>query len=212
MFPLHTPRVAVLVGVTGALLVAAGASAATAANNSTAVAAAAHRQGADQTRVNPDAKALAAFMENVKKYVALHQKLEATLPHLPKEAKPEQIDESQRSLGRLIQQARAGAREGDIFTKESRAVFRRLLYGIFSGPDGKALKASIMDENVGPIKLQINGRYPDKVPVSTVPPQVLEALPKLPEELQYRFIGNRLILFDEHAHIVPDFMDNALPR
>ena len=37
-----------------------------------------------------------------------------------------------------------------------------------------------------------------------MPPQVLQALPKLPEELEYRFIGDRLILFDIHAHIIVD--------
>jgi hypothetical protein len=162
-------------------------------------------------RVNPDAQALAVFMDNVKKYVALHKKLEAKLPKLPKDATPQQIDQSQRALGRLIQQARAGAKQGDIFEKRSRAVFRRLLLGVFGGPDGKQLIASIMDENVGPIKLEVNGRYPDTVPLSTMPPQVLESLPKLPEELQYRFIGRRLILFDEHAHLVADYIENALP-
>ena len=42
-----------------------------------------------------------------------------------------------------------------------------------------------------------------------MPPQVLVALPKLPEELEYRFIQNSLILFDPHAHIIVDYMDRA---
>ncbi len=165
----------------------------------------------DQVRVNPDARAISEFMDKVKQYVALHQKLEATLPRVPTDATPQQLDQSQRALGRLIQQARADAKPGDLFVKDSRAVLRRLLVGIFGGPGGKELKASIMDENVGPIRLHVNGRYPDNVPLSTVPAQVLQVLPKLPEELEYRFVGNRLILFDEHAHLVADFMDNALP-
>ena len=33
-----------------------------------------------------------------------------------------------------------------------------------------------------------------------MPPQVLAALPKLPEDIEYRFIGDRLILLDVHAH------------
>jgi hypothetical protein len=41
---------------------------------------------------------------------------------------------------------------------------------------------------------------------------VLQGLPALPEELEYRFIGNRLILMDVHAHLIADFVDNALPR
>jgi hypothetical protein len=42
-----------------------------------------------------------------------------------------------------------------------------------------------------------------------VPPQVLQQLPKLPEELEYRFIQRTLILFDPHAHIIADFMERA---
>jgi hypothetical protein len=69
-----------------------------------------------------------------------------------------------------------------------------------------------MDENPGRIQLQVGGRYPDEVPLSTMPPQVLAALPKVPEELEYRFIGRRLILLDVHAHLVVDYIDDALPR
>ena len=73
---------------------------------------------------------------------------------------------------------------------------------MFPGPEGAELKASIMDENPGRLQLQVNGRVSGhRCPLSTVPPQVLQALPKLPEDLEYRFIGDRLILHDIHAHI-----------
>jgi hypothetical protein len=55
-------------------------------------------------------------------------------------------------------------------------------------------------------------RYPENVPVTTVPPQILQILPRLPAELEYRFLGDRLILFDRHAHLIPDFMNDAVPR
>jgi hypothetical protein len=44
-----------------------------------------------------------------------------------------------------------------------------------------------------------------------MPPQVLKALPKLEEDLEYRFIGERLVLMDAHAHIIVDFTDDVLP-
>ena len=115
-------------------------------------------------------------------------------------------------IARLIQQARRNAKPGDVFTRESRHVIRRLLARVFAGPEGKELKASIMDENPLLIKLDVNGRYPDSVPLSTVPPQVLQGLPKLPDEMEYRFIGNRLVLVDVHAHLIVDYVDNALPN
>ena len=62
------------------------------------------------------------------------------------------------------------------------------------------------------MKLAVNARYPDQVPLSTMPPDVLENLPKLPKEVEYRFVGEHLILLDPDAHIVVDLMPRALPR
>lgn len=159
-----------------------------------------------------DAPVLVDFEARVKEYTALHKKLESTLPTLSRESNPDQIDKHQRALARLVQQARAGAKPGHIFTPDIQVVVRRLMAQVFGGPDGAALKASIMDENPGPMKLTVNGRYPDTVPLSTVPPQVLQGLPKLPDELEFRFIGRHLILMDEHAHLIVDLVQNVLPR
>jgi hypothetical protein len=155
---------------------------------------------------------VADFKARVKEYVELHNKLEETLPGLSKESSPDDIDKHQRALERLVQQARAGVKPGTIFTEGMQRVVRRLMGEVFGGPDGAALKASIMDENPGPMRLTVNARYPDSVPLSTVPPQVLQGLPDLPEELEFRFIGRHLILMDEHAHIIVDLVENVLPK
>jgi hypothetical protein len=168
---------------------------------------------AHQQRVNPQAKALATFQEAVKKYVELHERLENKVPDLPKEATPVEIDQRQRALAALIQDARKGAETGEIFDREVRPYLRKLLYAIFAGPDGKRLRIAIQEENPGEVvKLRVNGRYPDTIPFSTVPPQVLRNLPPLPEQLEYRFIDRTLILLDAHAHIIVDYMTGAVPR
>jgi hypothetical protein len=161
--------------------------------------------------VNADARALESMLARINDYAELHKKLEDSLPKLSKESTPEQIDKKQRALGRLIQEKRREAKPGDIFTPEAQAVIKRLLARVFAGPEGAALRASIMDENPVAIKLAVNSRYPDTIPLSTVPPQVLQGLPKLPEEMEFRFIGRHLILMDVHAHIIVDLIQNALP-
>ena len=161
---------------------------------------------------NPDATIIEDFHARVKEYAALHEKLESTLTPLGKETTPELIGQHQRALERLIARARAGARRGDIFTDPIRAYFRRQLSRVFDGPEGRSIKASIMDEDTRAVRLTINGRYPDGVPRSAMPAQVLLALPRLPEQLEYRFVGRRLVLLDIHALTIPDFMDNAVPR
>ena len=162
-----------------------------------------------------DSQALATMNDRLKQYVDLHRKVERSLPKLPKEATPQQIDKNQRALEKRLREARAAAKPGDLFTPEARPVIERLLASVFGGPDGKQLKASIMDENpVDPValKLTVNGRYPDTVPLTSIPPQVLQTLPKLSEDLEYRFIGDWLILLDVHAHLIADYVDNALPK
>jgi hypothetical protein len=47
------------------------------------------------------------------------------------------------------------------------------------------------------------------VPFGFVPPQMLAALPRLPAELQYRIIGNSLVLWDHHANLIVDFLPGA---
>jgi hypothetical protein len=159
-----------------------------------------------------DAQALATMNDRIKEYIDLHQKIERQLPGVPKEATPVQIDEHQRALEKLVRGNRSTAKPGDIFTPQARPVIIRLLATVFGGPEGKQLKSSIMDENPVGIKLGVNSRYPDTVPLSTIPPEVLQTLPKLPDELEYRFIGDRLVLFDVHAHLIADFIEDALPK
>jgi hypothetical protein len=107
---------------------------------------------------------------------------------------------------------RSGAKQGDLFTPEAQVVIKRLLATVFGGADGKELKASIMDESTVNVKLAVNARYPDSVPISTVPPQVLQTLPELTEDLEYRFIGDNLIILDSHAHVIADYIEDALPK
>jgi hypothetical protein len=69
-----------------------------------------------------------------------------------------------------------------------------------------------MDENPVGTKVGVNDRYPDSIPRSTMPPEVLQVLPKMPEELEYRFVGDNLIILDPHAHLVVDYVPAALPK
>jgi hypothetical protein len=163
-----------------------------------------------QTPVNRDAAALDAFTRRVAAYAALQRKLSATLPALPDKATPRQIDDYQRSLGRLITEARRGARKNDVFGPDVPAIIRRNLAPLFKGPEGAKIRASIIDEP-HPVVPAVNVRYPDEVPLSTMPPDVLRALPKLEEGLEFRFIDRHLILLDVKSHLIVDVIDNAMP-
>jgi hypothetical protein len=158
-----------------------------------------------------ETQAATVFTERVKEYLVLHRKMEASLPKLPKEATPEQLDKNQRGLWSLISAERADAKPGEFFTPAMQGLVRRTMKAVLGGPDGKTIRASIMDENPGVPNLKVNDRYPDTVPLSTMPPPVLEPLPKLEEDLEYRFVGERLVLVDAHAHLIVDFTEDVLP-
>jgi hypothetical protein len=159
-----------------------------------------------------DATELVEFRKRVEAFVDLRRKLEATLPGLPKEATPEQIDRNQRAFATLVVASRPKARQGDLVTPPAQAYIRDVLKRLFAATNAAGLRAAIDDDNPGPVKVTINGRYPDQVPLATMPPAVLETLPKLPEEIEYRFVGDALILLDQQAHLVIDIVPAALPK
>jgi hypothetical protein len=165
----------------------------------------------EPTKVNPDAAAIADFMKRVDAYAALHDKVESMLQEPAQDGRPEAVVEHQREFAKLMQKERQYAKPGDIITKPMRNVIRRLLASVFRGPDGPEIKRSILDTYTGNAVLQVNQTYPDNMPYSTVPLPILQGLPALPDALQYRFVGRRLILLDPHARLVVDIVENVFP-
>lgn len=157
----------------------------------------------------PGESVVSEFNHRVEEYVALRKQLAGTLKELPDKPSPKEIDAHQRALLALVAKGRADARQGDVFLPDMQTFVRGLIRNVLAGPEGPKIRASLMDENPMGVKIAVNDRYPDTIPMSTMPPDVLAALPKLPENLEYRFVGNRLILLDVQAHLVVDFVDNT---
>jgi hypothetical protein len=57
----------------------------------------------------------------------------------------------------------------------------------------------------------INKVYPAPEELTTMPPLVLANLPRLPDNLQYRYYGRSVVLFDGDLHIIVDFVPGVLP-
>ena len=62
------------------------------------------------------------------------------------------------------------------------------------------------------VPFEVNARYPAGLPFPTTPWPILARLPSLPAGLSYRIVGRDLILLDEPADLIVDFMRNAIPR
>ena len=165
--------------------------------------------------VNPDAGMIAEFKNRVDTYAKLREKAAAAAPvELQEKSKPADITTAEKSMAQKVREARPGAKPGDIFTPATQAMFRRLLKApLTKGADAADNKAIIKDDAPAAkeVPFKLNAEYPKDVPLSTVPPDVLLTLPPLPEDVQYRFAGKHLLLFDAKANIIIDFMLNAIP-
>ena len=167
------------------------------------------------SNVNPDAGLVAEFTKKVNAYVKLRNSVTGFAPDLKRTEKPGEIAVAEKSMAQMVRGARADAKRGDIFTPATQAMFRRLLLSQLTkgGGEGADYKAIIKDDAPEPkeVPFKVNADYPKEAPLSTVPPDVLLALPKLPEDVQYRFVGKHLLLYDAKANLIIDFMLNAIP-
>jgi hypothetical protein len=165
------------------------------------------------TNVNPDAGVLAEFTAKVNAYNELRKGLEKKAPPLKKTDAPADIAVAEKAIAQQIRAARANAKPGDIFTPATRAMFRRLLSPTVKGEDGADNKAAIKDDSPATkdVPFKINGEYPKGEPLATMPPDVLKALPPLPENLQFRFVEKHLLLYCSRGNLIVDYMLNAIP-
>jgi hypothetical protein len=161
--------------------------------------------------VNADAATLADFKGRLTKYIELQKDLADDSPPLKETSDPAKIDAAQEVLAVKIRAARMDAKPGDIFTPQTRALFRRLMYPELKGEDGPETKATIAGDDGPPkVPLKINAKYPESQPLPTVPANLLARLPQLPEDVEYRIVGKTLILRDVDANIIVDFIPNAI--
>ena len=170
------------------------------------------RKTSTDPAVNPTAAVMADFKARVDKYADLHKQL-AKGAAAPKEnTNPAQIAATKAALAAKIQTARADAKHGEIFTAEIRPVFRRLLAPELKGEDGRDAKAVLKDDAPAPgtVPFKVNAKYPEGQPKPTVPASLLLTLPSLPAPLEYRVVGQHLLLLDVEADLIVDYILNAI--
>jgi hypothetical protein len=177
-----------------------------------AVASAQQAPGATAPKTSPDfavqvwGDIVADFTTRVQRYYQLRDRASVGVPPLVVTDDPDQIERTERALARRIHLARGKARQGEIFTPDITLRFRSALRQVM---DARTL-AVIMDDNPGEFTRRIDARYPKTKSYSTVPANVLALLPRLPDDIQYRFLGRHLILLDVRANIIVDRMPCAL--
>jgi len=152
------------------------------------------------------------FSDRVQKYVQLHKSIEATVPKLKATNEPELIVAHQKILARKIKAARARAKRGDIFTPAAKEDFLKAISSEFQGPQAPHAEATIKQgAPLNKVHLHVNEIYPDSIPYTSVPPTMLQKLPKLPDEVAYRAVSSDLVLLDVRANLVVDYLPGVIP-
>lgn len=153
------------------------------------------------------------FASRVQAYVRMQHGLEASLSTLKPTNDAARIVAHQHALAGKIADARHDARPGGIFTHAVIARIRIIIRDEFRGPDGRQARRTIRQDDASKViaHLHVNDEFPDGVPLTTTPPDLLIKLPELPQELAYRFIGRDLTLIDTKARLIVDIIPNAIP-
>lgn len=145
----------------------------------------------------------------------MHRRLEAEIGPLEINTPIESINRMIRELATAIRAERLHATQGELFSPalsaELRTTIARTLRAHGFSADDVRDSGRVDRVDYSRIELRVNDTFPWVLGVSMFP-CLLEALPMLPPELQYRIVGDDLLLIDVHASLIVDVMRSALAQ
>jgi len=159
---------------------------------------------------NPIGTAVLGFKQRVADYVKVHNDAESKVPKLSETNDPAKVHDREAALGAMIKSLRTGAKEGAVFGADFRVILEREVRKDFrsrSAADRKAL----IHELPAKMTIAVNTTYPTELPLATFPARLLQKLPDLPPELEYRIVGHHIVLRDVTANVVVDVARNVVP-
>ncbi len=159
---------------------------------------------------NPIGTAVLDFKQRVADYVKVHHDAESKVPKLTETSDPAKVHDREAALGAMIKRLRTGAKEGAIFGSDFRVVLEREVRKDFRGRPAADRKA-LIQELPAKMAIAVNMTYPTELPLATFPARLLQKLPELPPELEYRFVGRHIVLRDVTANVVVDVARDIVP-
>ena len=155
--------------------------------------------------------ASSGFEDRVREYAKQRESIEARLPAMPKAATAAQIESHEKALLKAVVAARNGAAKGVIFTPEAEKLIRSIVSAQYKGRDRVQLRKELAEAENASVPVKVGSVYPEAAELLEMPPTLLLALPQLPKQLRYRFVGTSLLLVDRENHLIVDYMTDALP-
>lgn len=174
------------------------------------VAPAGARQSTPSQPVNTQAAALQDFQLRLDAYLELRAALIGELKPLAETSNAAELAGRQAALAAALKKARAGAMPGDLVPAGVAAQIATTIRDDFARRSAADERATFSEVPNAP-KPAINRTYPADAALPTMPPLLLGNLPRLPDNLQYRFYGRHVLLLDGDAQIIVDYIANVLP-
>lgn len=158
------------------------------------------------------AAAVAEFTARLEEYLVLRQQATRDLPpDRPFEDAGEMLA-IRDAVRRAIRDARPDARAGDLFTVKAAAAFRHIIAATAAAHrvDPKDIVHALRAERLPHAKQPIVNAAYDWRLGAWMWPALLQVLPALPPDMQYRIVDNDLVLIDLRASLVVDILKNAM--
>ena len=164
----------------------------------------------DSPGANPRAVALVEFQKRLQGYIELRAQLSQKLRPLSSTADSAELTTRQDTLAAALRESRKAAKPGDLIPTRVAEQIHSVINEDFRrrNPDAKR---AVFDEVPNGVRPIINRTMPDNTALATVPPLLLNNLPPLPDNLQYRFMDRHVVLLDGDTRIIIDYILNVLP-
>ena len=144
-------------------------------------------------------------------YIEKRSEIKAGLPALSDSATPEEINSHREALLKAVRKERKDAKEGDILTPTTVAAIQHLLMKEYKEDERTKLRKAVVEAENKNVPVVINAVYPPTEEKLEMPPRLLEILPKLPDALRYRFVGDALLIVDKENELILDLARKVLP-
>jgi hypothetical protein len=167
-------------------------------------------QAPSRQRVNTHAADLQEFQQRLDAYLQLRATLLRGMAPLTETPNAAELAARQRALAAALKKARAGAKPGDLIPAGVAAQIAEIIRDDFARRTAADERATFSEVPHAP-RPATNQTYPAAAALPTVPPLLLHNLPRLPDNLQYRFYGRHVLILDGDAQIVLDYIANVLP-
>ena len=140
-------------------------------------------------------------------YVELRHRVEGTLPAVRVTSDPAEILGRGVAIGIAVRAARH-AEQGEVFTPVA-AEHARALIAADMTRRSVSDRATLMND-VPTTAARVNEPYPLGEALATFPSLLLQVLPRLPDDLEYRFMGRDLIIWDARTNLIVDVLPDVM--